>query len=195
MKALQDCYLYGIVDLGYVTPGDAPGVTRQMLAGGVDIVQIRAKRVLAPVIVALAEEIAPTCRDHGAPLIINDYPWLVSRCGAAGCHLGQDDGPLAAARLKAGSESLVGRSTHGLAQARAARDEGADYLGLDQSLPRPPNPTTTPSASPTWARPITKSSTDQSFASAASSWKILSASWRPARSEWWWSPGCCKRPT
>jgi thiamine-phosphate pyrophosphorylase len=140
MKALKDCYLYGIVDLGYVTPSDAPGITRQMLAGGVDIVQIRAKRELAPVIVALAGEIAPTCRDHGAPLIINDYPWLVSRCGAAGCHLGQDDGPLAAARSKAGPETLVGRSTHDLAQVRAARDEGADYLGFGPIFATPTKP-------------------------------------------------------
>ena len=140
MKALQDCYLYGIVDLGYASPDEAPGITREMLAGGVDIIQIRAKRELAPVIVALAEQIAPVCRDYGAPLIVNDYPWLVSRCDAAGCHLGQDDGPLASARTKAGPDSLVGRSTHSLAQARAARDEGADYLGFGPIFATPTKP-------------------------------------------------------
>jgi thiamine-phosphate pyrophosphorylase len=140
MKSLHDCYLYGIVDLGYVDAGAAPSVARRMLEGGVDILQIRAKRMPAPAIVALAEQIAPVCRDHGAPLIINDHPWLVARCHAAGCHLGQDDGPLAAAREKAGPETIAGRSTHGVEQARAARDEGADYLGFGPIFATPTKP-------------------------------------------------------
>ncbi len=92
MKSLLDCYLYGIVDLGYVDTAAAPAVARRMLEGGVDILQIRAKRAPASVIVSLAEQIGPLCRDHAAPLIINDYPWLVARCHATGCHIGQDDG-------------------------------------------------------------------------------------------------------
>jgi thiamine-phosphate pyrophosphorylase len=140
MKSLLDCYLYGIVDLGYVDAAAAPSAARRMLAGGVDILQIRATRLPAPAIVSLAEAIAPLCRDHGAPLIINDYPWLVARSHAAGCHLGQDDGPLAAARAKAGPETIAGRSTHGLEQARAARDEGADYLGFGPIFATPTKP-------------------------------------------------------
>src|SRR5450432_2753343 len=117
MKSLHDCYLYGIVDLGYVDVAAAPSIARQMLAGGVDILQIRAKQMPAPAIVSLAEQVAPLCRDHGAPLIINDFPWLVARCHATGCHIGQDDGPLAIAREKAGPETITGRSTHSLEQA------------------------------------------------------------------------------
>ena len=140
MKALPDCYLYGILDLGYVDAATAPSIARRMLEGGVDILQIRAKRLLAPAIVSLAAEIAPICRDHGAPLIVNDYPWLVARCQAAGCHIGQDDGPIATARDKAGPETLAGRSTHSLAQARAARDESADYLGFGPIFATPTKP-------------------------------------------------------
>lgn len=140
MKSLLDCHLYGIVDLGYVDAAAAPSIARQMLSGGVDILQIRAKRMSAPAIVSLAEQIAPICRDHGAPLIINDYPWLVARCQAAGCHIGQDDGPLAVAREKSGSETMVGRSTHSPEQARAARDEGADYLGFGPIFATPTKP-------------------------------------------------------
>ena len=140
MKALQDCYLYGIVDLGYVNAGAAPALTRQMLEGGVDLVQLRAKGALAPVIISLAQQIAPLCRDFGAPLIINDHPWLVPRCDAAGCHIGQDDGPITSARAKAGPKTIVGRSTHSLEQARAARDEGADYLGFGPIFATPTKP-------------------------------------------------------
>src|SRR5262249_61696183 len=140
MKALQDCYLYGIVDLGYTIAAAVPQVTRRMLEGGVDIVQLRAKGALAPAIVSLAREMAPLCRDFGAPLIVNDHPWLVARGEAAGCHIGQDDGPMSSARLKAGAETLVGRSTHSLAQARAARDEEADYLGFGPIFATPTKP-------------------------------------------------------
>ena len=140
MKALQDCYLYGIVDLGYVTASSAPAIAREMLEGGVDIIQLRAKGALAPAIVSLAQSIAPICRDFGAPMIVNDHPWLVARCAAAGCHIGQDDGPMSAARTKAGVETLVGRSTHSLDQARAARDEGANYLGFGPIFSTPTKP-------------------------------------------------------
>ncbi len=43
MKPLSDCRLYGILDLGYVAAANAVDTARQMVAGGVDILQIRAK--------------------------------------------------------------------------------------------------------------------------------------------------------
>ena len=140
MLPLADCRLYGILDLGYVAASNVAGMARQMVAGGVDIVQLRAKNLLAPDIVALAAAVQPVTAAAGVRLIINDYPWLVERCGADGAHVGQDDGPLAAARAKAGEGKLVGRSTHSLEQARAARDEGADYLGFGPLFATPTKP-------------------------------------------------------
>ena len=140
MKPLSDCRLYGILDLGYVTPSSAPEAARQMVAGGVDILQIRAKNFLAPDILALAALVRPLTEPAGVALIINDHPWLVERAGADGAHIGQDDGPLAAARTKAGAGKLVGRSTHSVEQALAARDEGADYLGFGPLFATPTKP-------------------------------------------------------
>ena len=140
MASLSDCRLYGILDLGYVAAPAAVEMARQMVAGGVDILQLRAKNLLAPDIVALAVEVQPVTAAAGVPLIINDYPWLVERCGADGAHVGQDDGPLVAARAKAGAGKLIGRSTHSLEQARAARDEGADYLGFGPLFATPTKP-------------------------------------------------------
>ena len=140
MKPLSDCRLYGILDLGYVAPTNAVAVTRQMIAGGVDILQIRAKKLLAPDILALAALIRPLTEPAGVPLVINDHPWLVERAGADGAHIGQDDGPLAAARTKAGAGKIVGRSTHSVEQALAARDEGADYLGFGPLFATPTKP-------------------------------------------------------
>ncbi len=140
MKPLADCRLYGILDLGYVAAADAVHLARRMVAGGVDILQIRAKHALAADIVSLAQQVRPITADAGVPLIINDHPFLVERAGADGAHIGQDDGPLPAARAKAGAGALVGRSTHSVEQALAARDEGADYLGFGPLFATPTKP-------------------------------------------------------
>ena len=140
MKSLADCRLYGILDLGYVAANRAVEVARQMVAGGVDIVQIRAKHSLGPDIVTLAEAVRPITAPAGVPLIINDFPFLVPQCGAEGAHVGQDDGPIARARARVGEGKIIGRSTHSLAQARAARDEGADYLGFGPLFATPTKP-------------------------------------------------------
>ncbi len=140
MKPLADCRLYGILDLGYVAAVDAASMARRMVAGGVDLLQIRAKHALAADLVALAQRVRPLTADAGVPLVINDHPFLVERANADGAHIGQDDGPLAAARAKAGPGALIGRSTHSVEQALAARDEGADYLGFGPLFATPTKP-------------------------------------------------------
>ncbi len=140
MKPLADARLYGILDLGYVAAADAPDMARRMVEGGVDILQIRAKGRLALEVLALAAAVRPVTADAGVPLIVNDHPFLVPRAKADGAHIGQDDGPLAAAREKAGEGRIVGRSTHSVAQALAARDEGADYLGFGPLFATPTKP-------------------------------------------------------
>lgn len=141
-KPLGDCFLYGILDLGYVAAQEAVSMARALLAGGhgVDILQLRAKGWPAADVLALARLVRPLCAEVGAPFILNDHPALVPAAGADGAHVGQDDGPLAAARAAAGPGASVGRSTHSLAQARAARTEGADYLGFGPLFATPTKP-------------------------------------------------------
>ena len=57
--------------------------------------------------------------------------------GADGVHLGQDDGKLCEARAALPAGSLVGRSTHSPAQAQAALEEGASYIGFGPLFPTP----------------------------------------------------------
>ena len=42
---MKDARVYGILDLGYVTVEEAVGKTSALLAGGVDLVQLRAKGI------------------------------------------------------------------------------------------------------------------------------------------------------
>lgn len=132
--------LYGILDLGYVSDRDAPGVAAQMIAGGVDIIQLRAKERAIEEITQLAHELQRISSASNVPLVINDHPSLARAVGAAGVHVGQDDLSISEVRSIAGAGIFVGRSTHSLAQARAAAAEGADYIGFGPLFATPTKP-------------------------------------------------------
>lgn len=129
--------LYAILDLGYVAGDDAEKVTRELLAGGADLLQLRAKGHDLETIRRIGERLLPLCRAAGVPFILNDHPALAAEIGADGVHIGQDDGSLAEARVLVGPGMIVGRSTHSPGQARAALAEGFDYIGFGPLFPTP----------------------------------------------------------
>lgn len=134
---LEQARLYGIVDLGYVDEAGAANAAQGLLDGGVDLLQLRAKGHDTATIRQVARVLLPLCRAAGVPFILNDHPELAAELDADGLHIGQDDGTLAAARACVGTGRLVGRSTHSLAQARAALADGFDYIGFGPLFPTP----------------------------------------------------------
>jgi thiamine-phosphate pyrophosphorylase len=122
--------LYGIVDIGYVAPTDVRRVTEQLLSGGVDLVQLRAKKLSKTEIVRLAGEMLEITRRSGVSLILNDYADLLREVDADGCHLGQEDLAVAAARELVGRPCIIGKSTHSIQQAIRSQADGADYIGF-----------------------------------------------------------------
>ena len=127
---LQSARLYGIVDLGYCAPAQVEAMTAELCEGGVDLLQLRAKKLTLPEIEKLARLMHPITRDHGVPLIINDHLEIAASIGSEGVHVGQDDEAVARARAAVGPGVFVGKSTHSLAQAVAAQAEAADYIGF-----------------------------------------------------------------
>ena len=143
-QLLAAARLYGILDLGYVAAADVERVAEQLCAGGVDILQLRAKQLADYEIEALAARIQPIAAAAGVPLILNDFPELVPSIGADGAHVGQDDLAIADARWRAGRalagevpQPIIGKSTHSIAQALAAAEAGADYIGFGPLFPTP----------------------------------------------------------
>lgn len=134
-KTLSECRLYGIVDMGYTLPDEVEYKTRALLAGGVRILQLRAKGVELTEVERLARLMQPLCRTAGAIFVLNDYPELAAAIGADAVHVGQDGGPLEDVRRIVGSKMIVGRSTHSPEQAWTARKEGADYIGFGPLFP------------------------------------------------------------
>lgn len=105
-------------------------MTAALCEGGVDLLQLRAKKLTLPEIEKLARRMHPITRDHGVPLIINDHLEIAASIGSEGVHVGQDDEAVARARAAVGPGVFVGKSTHSLAQAVAAQAEAADYIGF-----------------------------------------------------------------
>jgi len=140
VKRIADCFLYGIVDLGYVLDRNVGVVTSQLVAGGIDVLQIRAKGRSKPEIADLALAMLPITKPAGVLLIINDHPDLLREVAADGCHVGQEDLGVAEARDLAGRPCIVGKSTHSLQQAESAEREGADYIGFGPLFPTATKP-------------------------------------------------------
>lgn len=140
-STLFSARLYGILDLGYATAESLPSVARQMIAGGIDVLQLRAKGCEKKDIEAWARELLPICRDGGVPFIINDHADIAAAIGADGIHVGQDDLSMDEVRSIVGDSMLVGRSTHSVDQAaKAAADPRTDCIGFGPLFATPTKP-------------------------------------------------------
>jgi thiamine-phosphate pyrophosphorylase len=122
------------------------GVIRAAVAGGVDVVQLRDKRLGDDELAAVAHAARSLCERIGALLIVNDRPLVAREAGADGAHVGQDDMPVADVRALLGEEMLIGLSTHTESEidSALARDaDGAplvDYIGVGPVHETPTKP-------------------------------------------------------
>ena len=147
---LSRCRLYAIIDLGYVQPTDGRAVAEALIAGGADVLQLRAKNHSVREVADLARELHTVTRERGIPLIVNNHPEIARDIGAEGVHVGQDDHAVADARAIVGAQCMIGKSTHSLDQAISAFYEGADYIGFGPIYATP----TKPDYPPTGLEPI-----------------------------------------
>lgn len=129
MKAQPNYSIYLVTDDGCLQGRELLDCVREALEGGVTLVQYRAKTASSAEMYNEALQLKALCDSFKVPLIINDRLDIAMAVGAAGVHLGQDDLPCAAARRILGEEYLIGVSAHNPAEAKAALQSGADYLG------------------------------------------------------------------
>jgi thiamine-phosphate pyrophosphorylase len=126
-------HFYAMVD---PAGGHEPvALARILLDAGAPVMQLRLKSASGRDLLAAARAIAAMCRERGAMLIVDDRTDIAMLAGADGVHLGQEDLPLEAARRMAGSEMIIGISTHSVEQAVAAERGGADYIGFGPMYP------------------------------------------------------------
>ncbi|MGA5649729.1 thiamine phosphate synthase [Streptomyces seoulensis] len=137
---LADARLYLCTDARR-EQGDLAEFLDAVLAGGVDIVQLRDKGMEAAEELAHLEVFADACARHGKLLAVNDRADVAHASAADVLHLGQGDLPVPAARAILGDRVLVGRSTHSeLEAAAAAAQDGVDYFCTGPCWPTPTKP-------------------------------------------------------
>ena len=110
--------------------------TAPLLAEGVTWLQYRNKSVGDALHREQASALQSLCTAAGVPLIINDDVHLAKSIGAAGVHLGEDDGDISAARLLLGPQAIVGASCYDqLSLAENAVAAGASYVAFGAYFP------------------------------------------------------------
>jgi len=117
-----------------------PDLVRAAVEGGVDVIQLRDKRLADDELTAVAHATRILCEQLGVLLIVNDRPFVAAETGADGVHVGQDDMPPAEVRELMGEEVLVGLSTHACAEIDRVDPALVDYIGVGPVHETPTKP-------------------------------------------------------
>ncbi|HEY5108207.1 MAG TPA: thiamine phosphate synthase [Acidimicrobiales bacterium] len=126
---------------------DLESFVGRCIAGGVDMVQLREKRLDDTALVARAALAQRVCAAAGVPFVLNDRPDLAAAIGADGVHVGQDDMSAAEARTTVGDDTILGLSTHSPDELAAATGAAGtpgpapvDYLSAGPVVATPTKP-------------------------------------------------------
>jgi thiamine-phosphate pyrophosphorylase len=104
-------------------------IVEAAIEGGATAVQLRAPELDDPDLLPIALRAAARCRRARVLFVVNDRLEVARACGADGVHVGQDvAGRDIRGRLSRGR--VLGVSVGDAAEARAAEEGGADYLGV-----------------------------------------------------------------
>lgn len=122
--------LYGITDRTWLNGRTLEDVVEQSLMGGVDIIQLREKKLDFDTFLDSAIKLKGLTEKYHVPLIIDDSIEVCIKSNADGVHLGQSDTPLVEARRILGNNKIVGVTAKTIEQAQQAQSNGADYIGV-----------------------------------------------------------------
>jgi thiamine-phosphate pyrophosphorylase len=98
------------------------------VAAGIDLVQLREKRLSARVLFELTRQTVALTRGTATRLLVNDRADIAAGAGADGVHLTTRSIDAATIRRTFGNKFVIGASTHSVEEARTARTDGADFI-------------------------------------------------------------------
>lgn len=130
MKPEIDYTLYLVTDRELMTAATVEESVELAIQGGCTLVQLREKTAASRSFYETAVRVREVTARYGVPLIVNDRADIAAAVGADGVHVGQDDLPAGAVRSIIGPDRIIGVSAGNLADALAAVEAGADYLGV-----------------------------------------------------------------
>lgn len=121
--------IYVITDPDLAPERSHIDITREALAGGAKIVQLRDKSASTGKMIEVGTVMRKLISDAGGLFIVNDNLEAAMACNADGLHVGQGDTP-AKDLLGILKGKLLGVSVSTLQEAIQAKEDGADYLGF-----------------------------------------------------------------
>lgn len=113
LSFLDEARLY-LVAPAQIRAASLADLVPELVAAGVDLVQLREKEMEGLDLLRAGEKVAAACRDVGVPFVINDRVDVAVALGADGVHLGMNDLPTQVAREMAPG-IFIGRSSHSVA--------------------------------------------------------------------------------
>ena len=123
--------LYAVTDQMWLKEGETLGdVVESVLQNGATFLQIREKDLAQDAFEAEAERLKTLCAQHGVPFVVNDSVEIALQCDADGVHVGQSDIKGRDIRSIIGPDKILGISAGTVAEAVAAENAGADYIGV-----------------------------------------------------------------
>jgi thiamine-phosphate pyrophosphorylase len=136
----MDPTLYVVLDRTAARGRDLDDLLAAVIDGGCRMVQLREKEWPSGRLLPVARRLRERCGRAGVTFVVNDRVDLAVGAEADGVHLGQDDLPARVARPLLRAGMLLGVSTHDVEQARAAREDGADYVAVGSMFPTATKP-------------------------------------------------------
>jgi len=127
---MEDWDLYLVTEESLSSGRQTIEVVKGAVAGGIDVIQLREKKMTTRDKYQLGCQIKEVIADTDIDLIINDDLGLAQALDAAGVHLGVNDLPVKRARKILGSNKLIGYSTSKFSRIETAIKDGADYIGF-----------------------------------------------------------------
>ncbi len=134
-----DARLY-LVAPANLTAGPLVSFVGELVAAGVDLIQLREKEMEAGDLLRIGAPLQEACSAAGVPFIVNDRPDVAVTLGADGVHVGQNDLPVEAVR-RVFPTGIVGLSTHTPQEVDGTlRIEGLDYMAAGPVHETPTKP-------------------------------------------------------
>ena len=127
----QGMLLYAVTDQSWLKEGQTLlSVCEDVLASGATFLQIREKDLDPNSFAEEAAKLKDLCARYKGPSVVNDSVEIALAIDADGVHVGQSDIKGRDIRGMIGTDKILGISAGTVAEAIAAENAGADYIGV-----------------------------------------------------------------
>ena len=129
-KLKKDLKLYLVTDSEILKDRDFYKCIEDAIKSGVTMVQLREKNTDGKVFLEKAIKLRELTNKYNVTFVINDRIDIAMLVDADGVHIGQSDIDAVSARKLLGDNKIIGVSARNLQEAKIAKENGADYLGI-----------------------------------------------------------------